>query len=912
MTTRTHCLLDVSAAGAGLSVAEGGRVVTTNVNALDLQRAVLGTIAVREGTYHYEAYCWSTSRGDLSSLVSIGIARIDAPLNDAVGEAANTYGLWPADGELYASGAKAATFEAIAERTCIGVRVVLSSGAASVTWYINGNELHTEALPTGQSWTPAISIGSPEAGDVSVTINAGQDRFDYFAADAPGWYTETRGLATLYLSLAREGFLSDPSDSPANQLYGPRILNPETFSIKRAPAPWWQAGGGSASGSAFGTLKLDNHDGALDGLLDMDVRDATLVLRDLDAPAHGAGSTASSRTVMTACIDSVTAPSAGVIEVRLRDTLARLDKPLPCRVIPPFADEGARGRIYPVGLGAQRNVRPLLFDTPPDTGMPIYVLGDAPMSNVTLVTDGGAMLDPLSAPPQWTSALGGAGIQLDTAPVYRLSADCSSVGEQYTIPGAEDVLAGIGDFATWSGGEPDGWSKPTSPTFPPAVVANGSIAQTSAHGRPSSLHITSNVALSNSPGGSYLGYPVLLDTAPLQPGRTYRITFSLLYSLGTPDPYGNEGHGFFILTKMSRDKRYWVTPHLDPLRVPLAGGRQFTFLYTVPPTELSALGLYLCCASGTNSQTPPTTAGATCVIDDLRVQLLGQYVALPLDGMTLTEAFREILVRRAGEPEGIFSAADTQAIDDETGIRIGARWTEQPSSIRAMLQEIADTYGAVLYTDRYNVIRVRRFRDAERPGVTPVADVKAMIDRIDPDEAPYLTTSFGARRNCEPFAPGDFVTDTAGVPPTQREAWSTLSQFHFTTSARPSSEYSFAIGGPWFHLLCDELAPARALAEEIVGMYAPRRVSDQGLAATAPEQRLSGKRKRARFTVLHGGDTMGSQYTIDPCDLAYGDVIEVTMPIGTDITTTTTRAMSVEEWEIYPFAGKTIITGNYR
>jgi len=912
VTTRTYCLLDKGAAGDGLSVDEGGTIVTTNVNALDLQRAVLGTIAVSEGTYHFEAYCWSTSRGDLSDLVSIGIARVDAPLNDAIGEAANTYGIWPADGELYASGAKAATFDPIAERNCIGVRVVLSAGAAAVTWYLNGNELHTQELPTGQRWTPAISIGSPEAGDVSVTINAGQSRFDFFAAAAPGWYTETRGLATLYLSLAREGFLSDAGDTPASTLFRPRILNPESFSVKRAPATWWQSGGGSASGSAFGTLKLDNSDGALDSLLDMDVRDATLVLQDLDAPAHGAGSTAAARTVMTACIDSVTSPSAGVLDVRLRDTLARLDKPLPCRVIPPFADEGARGRIYPVGLGAQRNVRPLLFDTPPDTGMPIYVLGDAPMSNVTLVTDGGAMLDPLSAPPQWTSALGGAGIQLDTAPVYRLSADCSSVGEQYTIPGAEDVLAGIGDFATWSGGEPDGWSKPTSPTFPPAVVANGSIAQTSAHGRPSSLRITSNVALSNSPGGSYLGYPVLLDTAPLQPGRTYRITFSLLYSLGTPDPYGNEGHGFFILTKMSRDKRYWVTPHLDPLRVPLAGGRQFTFLYTVPPTELSALGLYLCCASGTNSQTPPTTAGATCVIDDLRVQLLGQYVALPLDGMTLTEAFREILVRRAGEPEGIFSAADTQAIDDETGIRIGARWTEQPSSIRAMLQEIADTYGAVLYTDRYNVIRVRRFRDAERDGATVVADIKTWGARIRVDDAPNLTTSYGVRRNCEPFGDGDYVTDTAGVPPTQREAWSGTSQIRFTTAARPSSEYAFAVGAPWEHLLCDEPGPARALVEEIVSLYAPRDTAASGLNATMPIEQRSGKRKIAAIEVPYDNNQVGATTTVDPCDLQYADVLEVTMPVGATPTPTRTRRMALTAWEDFPFAGKIRLEGNYR
>jgi len=909
MTTRTYCVLNQSAAGAGLYVDEGGTTLTTNENALDLDRAALGNLGVSSsGVHSFEVYVWSKSRDDLAGMVSVGIAEIDHALDVSVGGDAKGYGLRPADGELWNNGAYIETFDAFPERACIGVQLDLD--ADELHFFLNGSEMDFSpvSVASGKTWVPALSIGCPEAGDVSIVINTGQSRFDGFSANTPGWFVETQGILSMYLSLAREGFLSSDTDDPANQPFSPRILNPESFSIRRSPKWWVQSGGGSSpESSAYGVLRLDNSDGELDALLDMDVRDATLVLQDIDAPAFGAGTLSSARTIMTACIDSVSSPQVGIVEMRLRDTLARLNKPLPCRVIPPFADESSRGRIYPVGLGAQRNVKPLLIDVPPDTGQPIYALGDAPMSNVTLVADGGATLDPLGNPPQWYAAMNGAGIQLDTSPVFRLSADCSTVGDQYTIPGAGDVLNGDGEFENWTDGVPDGWSLPTNPPFNAIIVAGGSVAQDTTY-TTSALRITSYIPLQTSLSSAYMGFPLLLDSTPLEPGRTYRITFRMWHTLGTPDKYGIEGYGICLLSKYVRDKRYWITPYLEPIRNPEYGEQKFTFTYTVPPTESGNLGLFLLCASGKNVQgTPPTATGCTAVIDDLRVQLLGQYVALPLDGMTLTEAFREILVKRAGEPEGIFSAADTQAIDDETGIKIGARWTEAPT-ITDALQQIADTFGAALYTDKNNVIRVRRFRDSENR--TPVATFKTGTVRVEPDDAPYLTTSFATRRNWEPFTPGDFVTDTATVSPTQRETWSTQSQVHWTTSTRPSSEYSFAIGAPWFHMLCDEEAPARAIAEEIVGFYAPSR-SLAGLNATMPQTMRSGKRKQATFTMFYEGNEVGTDYVIDPADIGYGDPIEVELPVGT---TRTMRAkmMTVVAWEFFPFAGKVNITGNYR
>ncbi len=919
MTTRTYCLLDPGAAGAGLSINDGGTILTTNANALNLSRAAFGTIPARKGTYRFEAYAWSNSRGDMTGKVSIGIARIDAPLNAAVGSNAMTYGLMPADGVIKNNGSNIKTIDAIAERACIGVEVTLSPSSASVSWLLNGSVIHTQSLSTGQAWLPAFSIASPLAGDVSIVTNFGQNRFDGFPASVLGWYTESPGLSILTLALAREGFLSATGDTLPNRVFRPAILNPESFSIKHAPLHWTQrAGHASASSSAYSVMRLDNSAGIFDLLIDRDVRDALLLVQSIKAPEFSSGTLADADTALTACIDAVSAPSASVVEVRLRGTLARLAVPLRCRVIPPFADESNRGRIYPVGIGAQRNVRPLLIDVPPSTGRPVYALGDAAMTNVTLVADGGAALDPLATPPQWSSALNGAGIQLQTSPVMRLSADCSTVGTQYEIPGADDVLNGDGGFQTWSGGVPHGWRKAATPEIPSNVVSNGTVSQTSSYGGTTpALMLTSQVALSSATNGSYLGYPIILDSTPLQPGRTYRITLKLLYTLGTPDQFGQEGYGLIILTKRSRNRKYWISDHLTPLRVGFSDDKNFTFVYTVPPSETSPLGLYLCCVSGINSQTPPTSAGCTVVVDDVRVQLLGQYVALPLEGMTLTQAFREILVNRAGEPEGIFSASDTQAIDDETGIRIGARWTEAPN-IADALQEICDTFGAVIYEDYNNVIRVRRFRDANRPDAIVVADftrasIVADSIRIEPDTAEALTTQWGCRRNSEPLAPGDFVTDTATVPPTQREAWSGNSQIRFTTSARPSSEYSFAIGAPWFHTLADDPETIRPIAEETVAMYgAAGAATDAGRnstdAAATPSQTLTGKRKRMTFEALFEDDMVGETIQTHWRDLGYGDAITVDLGRGA------VKRMTVVEWESVPFASpqRIRITGNYR
>ena len=94
-----------------------------------------------------------------------------------------------------------------------------------------------------------------------------------------GWYEITsEGISTVYVCITDKGMVSGPSDTPANKQYAPRVLNPETLSIKRAPSVWMD--GDSAIGSAaFGQLDLDNYDGAYNFLIENDVRDFVVIVK---------------------------------------------------------------------------------------------------------------------------------------------------------------------------------------------------------------------------------------------------------------------------------------------------------------------------------------------------------------------------------------------------------------------------------------------------------------------------------------------------------------------------------------------------------------------------------------------------------------------------------------------------------
>ncbi len=925
MTSRVLSYLDTNACDSNLLIKEGNLIVTTKANALSgVGRTVHGSIAVADGISRYEAYHWSDQGTTFAGLLSIGVAQasglIAASLDSATGLG---FGYRPADGTIVSNGSTLATVSMTGERNCIGIYLFLSASVCTCTWLVNNTAVYTATLPNGKIWVPAISMGEDvRAGNRSATFNFGQDRFDFFDG-LDGWFRQTAGLPTIYASLASEPFMSDSGDTPANQVYSPDQLNPKSMSFKCAPLGWFHRNDNTAVSSSYGSVIYKNEAGQYNALRDSDIRDATYICQKMAAPAFGSASILGAANQFVAIVDSVSAPTISTVQIALKGTLGRLDKPCPCRRVQPFWDEGAAGKIQPIGLGAQRNVLPL----PLDEENLIYLLGDAPMSNVALVTDGGAPLDPLAVPAQWSQITAGGGVQagaaikLQSKSVYRISADVSSYGAQYTS-GIVDILdsdgsgptPSDGSFTTWSGGVPHGWALPTNPPLPAGVVANGSISQYTVGGI-SALQITSNVPYNTATTPNLLGYPVLLNSTPLLPGRTYRFSFRIVSGIGAT--VGGGMYGLQLLAGYTTDPRYAITPpglFLSYAQSGTGGNNIYSWQYTVPASLTSNLGIYLCVSSVVGTVSVPTSNQAIIVIDDLQVELVGQFVSAPLTGMTMTQAFTEVLVKRAGEAAAIFSSVDTAAIDAATGILIGLRYEEQPNILQ-MLQDICDAFGAVCFEDENGIIRVRRMTDP-RLG-TPIAafdtscingDDKSFI--VSSDNAQGLTTSFGCRPNQTPFSgTGDFVTDLELVGIGQRDAWQRPCQINFESAVRPAQEYAHAVGAARRILPIDDPDKASAEANRVMRLFAPDTPglpTPPGQIGTASSS-AAGKGKFVQFEAFYDS-ALGIGPSVQPQQLYPCDVVTLTVPSkGFNAT-----PLSVMSTEHFPADNRIVIVGRYQ
>lgn len=840
MTTRTYATLDRNRIGDSLLLDESDLQITTNA-ACDGARKVLGTLAVMSGTYAYECYVWSTSRGDLTGLVSIGVAQPDSPLDAAVGNDYNSWGLWPSEGTIVHNNSTVSTPGEVTERVCVGVKLELSPSAATCTWYVDGAEIASASLPTGKAWLPAIGIGSGSPGDISAAVNFGAWRFDTMPPTLrSGWSQRRAGIETIYLSMAAEGWMSDGTGAPANKPFGPYVIDPARIVIRRRATPWWQRSGRSGAGATC-TVQLDNSDGTFNVLRDADVRDAVVVLQR--ALASSGRATTAPRTVFTGVIERVGEPRAGTVELTLRDTLSRLDKPLPMRRVPPHYE--AAGDTVPVGLGAQRSVQPKLLDGPTRT----YLLGDEPATNIVQCSDMAAPLDPNALPPQYTPALSHCAVALETDVVGRLAVDYSTIGQQYEIPGAADVLGGIGTWAGWSASSGMGdWT-----TTPPPSCTFSAIDGRSEMDQPATgtMRIKSYTPwVSNS---VYMGEWVKVGGAPLLAGRSYRLSLRLTQATSWPSGGSAPPGGLMVRmgdgTGPSNLPADAISAHgVAIAQADVGGGRVYTFDFRVPVGADRSLYLIAACPNYLN--------GISYVaVRDLRVELLGQYIDLPMDGISVEDAFTEILVERAGEDAAIFNAADCAALD-ALGYVTGFRWEDAPNILDA-LSDIADTYGAVLYTDAAGVIRVTRLVKG-----TPVArfDAGSVQDgtvRIAADPAAGLTTAFAGRPNCTPFGDADFVTDTAIVTPARKAALTSDAQILLSAGTGVAGEYSAAIGAERKILRIDDRASLVAEASAVVAQHAERR-------------------QIVTFTALFDGDELVSG--LAPEDVKIGDTVTLHLP----------------------------------
>jgi hypothetical protein len=708
-----------------------------------------------------------------------------------------------------------------------------------------------------------------------------------------GWFeTNSDGIATIYLSAVDEGMTTGPGDTPANAVFRPRVLNPEQFSIKRAPQAWMYGGG--SQDAAFGQLQLDNFDGAFDELIGADLRDTPVTIKLLPAGGLLTGTAMSSAmTICTGIIDAISSDNEDVVTISFKDTIARLDKSLPTKFNPPFVDPGAANVMVPLTFGACRNVKPLLVDS----ANRLFQLHDAPISNIARVADKAAALDPHATPPQYTPALSGSGIQLQAMPVGLPTCDCSSFGAQAVIPGIDDVLAGAGEFPdTWSGtnGAPTGW------TF--SLNTGSSIGEISSPpynflGSVKGAQIHSTKVF-NPAGGSFgdqLYFPSIL-----QGGSSYRVTFGL-YNVNQSQPYFTNGMvgGVMVAMGLSVNAADYITGISLPITTSTFNAQTFALEFTVPRGAARTL-YFLFVPSAGNA---PTNAigSINATIFNIHLELLGQFTSLPLSGIPYQDYCTEILVNRAGESAAIFNSAEAANVglrSDGTVMPWGIHF-DQPPNILTALRAPADSFGFVVFTDAAGILRFRRFNDPSDPAYTgtikadfgPANMVRPIS--IKADNPSSLTTLFGARRNWTVPSDSDYVTDQATVTQDTKTRFSRTSQFWITSSQVPAGEYAYAISAPIYDTLMDEAADTQTEGDRVVGIWSPKVYGDG--------TRTTGKRRRVKFTALYDNPAaVGLTTTCAVTDLMYGDFVRVNYPDHGIVN----QVAEIVEWTPFPFANK--------
>jgi hypothetical protein len=693
----------------------------------------------------------------------------------------------------------------------------------------------------------------------------------YITVQMAGWIqTLSDGVATMRLALAEEGMTTAPTDTPANVQFKPAILNADSFSIRRAPQAWYEGDSDGGEAAAYSSIQIYNGDGTWDALVKKNLEDTPIIVQLPDAQALTTGTAlASSLTILTGILGKPTEDEQRIITLPIRDVITRLDKALPVRFIPGFRDAGAAGNMVPLTYGAFRNRKPLLVDAE----KLIYLLHDEAVGNILKVTDMAAPLDPHANPPQYTPALNGCGVQLTNPPAGEVRIDGTSNGTQSTIPGVADVLNGDGKFlGTWTG------SPATPPNWSWTHAAGSSIGKL-VNPPYAYLGSTNGVRLLSAkvwnPNGGFYSDQFTHPYA-LIAGATYRVSFALA-NVQSESPYfqGGMQGGLILATQLSKNAIDYITGMNTPLVATGFQPQRLTFEFTVPPGGSRILYFIVAPSAG---NAPNNAQGVTSLeLDDITLELVGQFVDQPATPLPFSDYVRKILVDHCGESASIFNAAEAAQVFKRTDGTLkpwGVSFNAPPNVIHDCLAKPAKSDGYVIITDSLGTLRFRRQLDPRDPanqGVIKCDFTRFNMSRpvISDDIADALTTEFGTRPNQDPYSSdSDFVTDTATVSLDQRTRYKRASQFWAKSSFIPLPQFAGSANAPRFETVFDEDEDGVEEVNRIVGQFAARRYSNTSISTD--------KRQRLTFTATFDDPRkLGITTTCAVPDLLYGDMVYI-------------------------------------
>lgn len=872
MTALTYNVLDANAKGPAQEIQQGGLVLTYDTNGVSTARMTRGTIGRKTGIWSFEAVFYGDNSASTGCLV--GVVLPAASLSNFPGGDVNGWGFSPSDGKVYNNNAVVATVNPVAPKKTITVEYNGDVSPPTCTWYVNGSPVVSVNLPTGgKVFYPAMTVSGTKAYDTFGFMNCGQRTMQFPLPSSIGWYSATTTYNNLYLCSNEDGaYMSAPTDSPANQAFLPRIMNAKEFKITRRTSVWqWK---GRSVGTSFSTLTLDNWDGVYDWLLSADIRDTLVRVSVLPRGA----ALASKTVVATGILDKVMTIGEDKIELTLRSTLSRLQKPIQKMLFPPYVDAGVANRQVPLTYGACRNVPvgKYLYDSPNR----LYQLSSGAITNIARLRDMGAPLDATASPPQYTPTSDLRGIQLATLPVGVLTADVSSEGPQVVVPGALDVLGGIGKFTTWTAGVPNGWTKGGS------VTGGSGITQGSWPGvAGSTISMVSDKPFSPTQTGNPQGVWVKTSSNLLKQGRSYRVTLKILQMSGTGGYYTTSmDYGLVLASAINTTLNTpadWITPYRQPVEVPFASSQTYTFSYTVPAGSDRPLYLIMSSSEGITIGSGNGACGG--VAAEIYVEeLAGQTQSLPLTGITFLDYYTAILQTLGGLTPAQWSSDDADGIDSSTGYLFGVHIGDAKTVEDAARMPV-DSIDGALFDDADGVVRIRRLVDPYYPGAVNntvaffgTSNVKAPV-QVTQDLAQGLTTTFGARRNWYVFQESDFVTDYGVVPAALRTQFKRQSQFIVTSTRSLATTYQHAVTAAEMNSLLDDPVQAQAEDDRVCFSY-----------STA---RTIGVPRFVQFTYLFRPEDGIVQ-------LYFGDVVQLTYPrFGFD----NGRYLVVVDTELMPY-----------
>lgn len=439
--TPLYAIFDATHLGASLELEQSGTQLTVPAIA-DINRTALGLFPQSVGVWDAELLVY----GSGTLLASVGIATLDAALDNYAGGDANGYGYRLDLGEIHNAGAAidgSPGAPVAVKGDVIRVRLDLTTTQPTVTWYCNGALVFTAPLPSTGPWALAVSLGGSEAYGLRCFLNAGQRAFE--TTDAAGWYQPPPSLRGLRLS--SEDWLSDPADDVPNARYSGLLAgdNSELRAVRSLDFWPWQRG------VQTGAMVLTAYDAenVFAEILAGDARDLPVSIGTIDAGQNYVDRV----SLFSAVIDSISAVDDLTVKLTCRDPLGLLGVPLQRWLIRPDAEPAAANTPRPIVLGACRNVPAVLTDA---VNL-VYAVSDAPVLGIGYVRDSGYPIDPSALPADFTLNATKTALVLHASPVGKVTADVSSVGGDQLPQPADDILGGAGSPLTGADGDsPDG------------------------------------------------------------------------------------------------------------------------------------------------------------------------------------------------------------------------------------------------------------------------------------------------------------------------------------------------------------------------------------------------------------------------------------------------------------------------